>query len=180
MNCAVLGLGETLKEFTPRPDILTIGVNDIYREIKTDHVVCVDPPGVFHPDRMNVIRSSTPIKFFSFFVEWELFFPRNFSLMKRNPPRSSLMGLNKHPDRVCYSICSPYVACVKAYQMGSDEIVLYGVDFKTHEKIKGNAKLAIIQRDFTNLYNELKKKNVNLYVGTENSFLSTFIPLKNN
>ena len=43
MRVAVLGLGTTLKFYKEGFD-LTIGVNDIWSRVKTDHVVCVDPP----------------------------------------------------------------------------------------------------------------------------------------
>ena|SRR3990172_2979872 len=173
---AVLGLGESIREFTWENDVTTVGVNDIYRACHVDHLVCVDPQRVFSEERLFAIRNSTPKKFHSDLLEWKPFFGERFQQFERQKPRSSLIKLDE--GKICYSICSPYVACIIAYKLGATDIVMYGVDFNSHKTLSLRHKQAIIQRDFTNLYNELKKRNVKLMVGSDKSFLSGFLPIK--
>jgi len=181
MKVAVLGLGETFQLFTRKSGdgITTIGCNDIYKNYPADYLVCVDPKRVFTPERLKTIQESTPRKMFSYLPEWEENFIGHFKLIKRASPRGSLKDIDDF-NKVSYSICSPYIACIVAHQLGADEIVMHGVDFNNHQALSKPHKLAIIQRDFTNLYFELKKRKVNLFVGSKESFLSSFIPVKAN
>ena len=54
---SILGLGESLKNFSPNGSV-TIGVNDIYKHFPADYVVCVDTPDKFNPERFKTITSS--------------------------------------------------------------------------------------------------------------------------
>ena len=174
---AVLGLGESLSEFIPSPDIQTMGVNDIWSKFPAASIVCIDPKRVFTPERLSVIRNSKPIKFFSQLPEWEDNFGKAFELIEFQKPRGSLLKLDES-NKVCYSFCSPYVACVLAYKMGAEEITMHGCDFNSHKVLSQPYKQAIIKRDFINLYNELKRRGVRLFVGSKKSFLAGFMPTK--
>ncbi len=176
MKFSILGLGESLKTFIPNGST-TIGVNDIYKHFKTDFVVCVDRPHVFSDERRKTIINSTPEKFFTFkglYNDW-VYLTKNAEGLKpalyRGPEHLD------NPDTICYSNNSAFVACCIAYKMGAKEIVMYGVDFNTHPNFKHHG-LAVALKDFKALRIALNKRNVNLFVSSRDSKLSTFIPVK--
>lgn len=173
MTINVLGLGESLKYYKEDGNI-SIGVNDIHSRIKTDFVVCVDHPEVFSPERLETILKTECKGFYSQLFEWHLYMVENFQKIEFNRGRGILDGLDS--DRFCYSNSSPYVATVLAYKLGAKEIILHGVDFKTHQHFKGNSKDRALN-DFKNLSIELKKRGVFLYVGNKYSELAKFLPI---
>lgn len=171
MTTHVLGLGESLKEYKTDSN-LTIGVNNIHSFVKTDYVVCIDQPHVFKEDRLNTILKTKCKGFYSHIDKWNHL--DNFNLIKFNSGRGTLNGFDS--DKFCYSNNSTYVAVVLAYKLGAKNIVLHGVDFRTHKNFRGNSfKRAIM--DFRNLSIELNRRGVNLFVGSDWSALSEFLPL---
>jgi hypothetical protein len=167
----VLGLGETLKFFKDwgKP---CIGVNDIWAKVRTEIIVCVDAPFKFDERRRKVIANSDPEIFFSQTTDWKAQFPETFKKIKLENPK----GVFK--EGVIYQSCnSPFVACSIAFNLGFKNIVLYGVDFNTHKKLKGHYILKSIHEDFTWLNNKLKERGVNMYVGHRASRLIDVLPL---
>lgn len=170
----VLGLGETLKFFYDY-DKPKIGVNDIYRKVKTEVVVCVDNPGKFIPDRLDVIKNSTPKIFFSHLPKLE-------QLVKSFHWNAPLISVNHRvtifKDNTIYSSNnSTFVACSLAHVMGFRNIVIYGADFNTHSKLKGEYAINKIVNDFAWLHQNLESKGVNLMVGHRASRLSDVLPI---
>lgn len=171
LSIHVLGLGETLEDFQPDESI-TIGVNDIHSTVKTDYVVCVDSKKAFAKDRLKDIEGSKCKGFYSQLDEWSNI--EKFQKMELAKVRGSLEEIDT--DKFCYSICSPFVACVLAYKLGAKRIVLWGVDFMSHPKIKDSRRDRAL-KDFKALDIELRKKGVKMYVGDSLSYLSTFLPV---
>lgn len=66
---------------------------------------------------------------------------------------------------------SPFVACNIAYLLGAKNIVMYGVDFMSHSKLKGSSTISKIVSDFEWLRDNLKERGANLYIGHEASKL---------
>lgn len=163
MTIAVLGLGPSLNSYTPDFD-LSIGVNDIWRTIKTDVVVCLDNPSVFNPDRLKIINECTPKAFYSQMVIWDtrkdfvkidflLGYPDN--IVQFNTP-----ALHK-------SLCSPFVACEIAFKYYfADEIHLFGVDLINHPHLD-HVLCAKIITHFRNLKTVLTQKGCHLVVHGE-------------
>src|SRR3990167_7688407 len=129
MEIHVLGLGDSIKTYQPKKLIPTIGVNNIYQFVKTDYVVCIDRMRRFSHEKLKIIKSSTPIKFYSHLSEWTKVV-QNFELITLAMPRGDVKQLDS--PKIIYSICSPYVACIMAYKLGADRIVLNGVDLLNH------------------------------------------------
>ena len=172
MTIEVLGLGESIKNYKPNGNI-TIGVNDIYKYVKTDYIVMVDPPNRFNEaDRLKTIMESTPKKFYCNHV-WNV---PNFELITLASPRGELGKLDT--KEYCYSNNSAFVACILAYKMKAKEIVLHGVDFVNHNQLCHQNNLNRIIKDFTNLRNEFERRNVKLYVSSSYSLLSKILQLK--
>ncbi len=133
---AVLGLGESLAEFTYDGGWdYTLGVNDIWRAVHTDAVVCVDKRAAFTAERLATIDGSRPQRFYTHLPEeWN--------------GRADTFGIalqEMFPDYVCQlhtskvpkSMCSPFVATAIAFMYHhATEIHLYGVDMVTHPHLK--------------------------------------------
>ena len=171
----VLGLGDSLTYYKPDGNI-SIGVNDIYKHIKTDYVVCIDHLTAFSKDRLEIILKTKSKSFYSQISDWGLVVP-NFKLIEFNRGRGILNELDN--EKFCYSNNSPFVACILAYKLGAKKIVLHGVDLIDHSHIKGNSKEKALL-DYKNLNKALLSRNVELFVGSEDTNLISFLPLFNN
>jgi len=174
MKIDVLGLGETLNHYQ-NDGSTTIGVNDIQRYHSTDYVVCVDHTTVFNAERLQGIKNSKCIGFYTQLEDWNNLV-QNVNIIEFNRGRGLIDGLDS--DRFCYSNNSPYVACILAYKLGAKKIVLWGVDFNDHPHLNGSAREKSF-RDYKELQKALNKRGVSIYCGHEDSYLSTILrPLK--
>lgn len=174
MKINVLGLGDTLKHYVNDGSIC-IGVNDIQRYHNTDYVVCVDSPDVFKPERLEGIKASKCIGFYTQLEDWTKLV-QNINIIEFNRGRGLVEEIDT--NRFCYSNNSPYVACVLAYKLGATEIVLWGVDFNDHPHLNGSARDKSF-RDYKELQKALNKRGVSISCGHSDSYLSTILrPLK--
>jgi hypothetical protein len=157
---AVLGLGESIKLYTPDYD-LTIGVNDIWQFVKTDVVVCLDNPSAFNSDRLKVINDCTPMAFYSQMVVWDT-----------RPDFQKIALTDDYPNNVCRldlpkyykSYCSPFVAVQIAWKAYfADEIHLFGVDLLSHPNLTGEL-CTKIKLHFKNLKTALTENNCKLVI----------------
>lgn len=158
---AVLGLGESLKLFKKEDFDFTIGVNDIWRAVKTDAVVCLNAASSFPGYRLQFIRDCKPKVFYSQITNWD--FMSGFFKIEFFPGLpDNFITLND--KKLFKSICSPFVAVQIAYKYhNATEIHIFGVDFTNHPIINGKL-LDTVKRHFTNLKNELAKNNVPMIV----------------
>lgn len=171
MKINVLGLGESLLNYTPT-NTVTIGVNDIYKHFKTDHIVCVDKPNRFDINRQQIIRESTAKTFFSQLDEWKSLV-NNYKKIEFAIGRGKFDELDS--DKICFGCSSPLVATVIAYKMGAKEIELFGVDFNTHPNFVDNVLNRAI-REFVTLKKELDKRGVIIKTQPQSRLFSYFNP----
>lgn len=179
MTIEVLGLGESLSNYKPKGNI-TIGVNDIFKYHAVDHLVLLDPPFKFNPERLKTICESTPKIFHSHKPEWATITKSIFRRITLTLGGRGKLKQLDGPD-FCYSNNSPYVACVLAYKLGAKKIILHGADFNTHKSFNDPLKKEMLQnaiKDFKNLFDEFSKRKVYLSVGSEASSLSQVIPVE--
>lgn len=171
MKVVVIGLSPTAALY--KPDLrLRIGVNDVEKYHKVNHLIVIDKITAFTQARLNTIKNSTPDVFLSNLEEWN--FMQQFKKINFANCRSHLDQIeteNVYP----YSIMSPYIAIVHAYKIGAKEITLYGVDINDHKTLSDPIKKDRILRDIKALYLYLKKKNVNLLVYNKSSLLSSVL-----
>jgi len=161
---AVLGLGPSIGLFPKDQSVsfdLTIGVNDIYKHIRTDVIVCVDKPTAFTPERLRVINQSTPNIFYSQIVTWD-----------SRPDFRKIKILPGYPDRYINldvpgywkSFCSPFIAVQIAWrEHAGTEIHLYGVDLTNHPRLD-KILCKQIKLHFANLRSALNQKGCQLIV----------------
>lgn len=158
---AVIGLGDSLKEYKPGGYELSIGVNDVWRYIKTEALVVLDYPKVFTPERLNVINKSTPNDFFSQIVVWDVRSDfRKIDIIPGYPDREvnlNIAGFYK-------SFCSPFVAVQIAYKIyKAQEIHLFGVDLVNHPHLDFNL-CQKIKLHFKNLRRALSVKGCQVII----------------
>lgn len=184
MKFAILGTGNSIKDFIPSPEITTVGVNDIEKFIRTDYIVCVDPPRVFNKERLKIITESKPKTFFTLkgndgedYDEWQKYF-KNIKQFKQAEPRGNPDMLSSE-TYLPVSICSPFSACCVAYKLGAKEITLYGVDLINHPNFSEELIQRII-KDFVKLKVELEKRGVKLFVGSKETRLFPAIQFSHN
>jgi len=161
VKIAVLGLGSSLSLFHKEDYDLSIGVNDIWRFVKTKVVVCLDHATVFKYDRLKVINECTPDAFFSQIVNWDI--KKNFRKLNLN---------SQYPENICRldtpqyekSFCSPFVAAQIAYrEYGAEEIHIFGVDMVNHPHLDSRL-CERIKRHFVNLKVALEKVNCKMII----------------
>jgi hypothetical protein len=169
MKIAILGLGPSIKEFNTEGFDLSIGVNDIWRYVKSDVIVCLDHPNGFEYDRLNVINESKPQKFYSQMVVWDT-----------RPDFIKIDFIPGYPDISCNldmvalpkSYCSPFVATVIAYKYYfATEVHLFGVDMVAHPHLD-RFLCEKIKIHFQNLKKALKDKNCELVIHGQGILLS--------
>ena len=159
MRIALIGLGCSADEYAEGFD-LTIGVNDVWRKVKTDVLVCLDRRSAFSSDRLRVIDQSRPQAFYSQIVAWDT-----------RPDFHKIEFYPNYPDRVCRlegpkyekSLFSPFVAIQIAYrEYHATEIHLFGVDMTNHPHLKGKM-LDKIRLHFKNLCNAMTDCKIIVY-----------------
>ena len=161
VKIAVLGLGTSLVDFKAEEFDMSVGVNDIWRSVKTEAVVCLDYRRAFTQDRWKYIEGCKPIAFFSQIVEYDT-----------KPEFVKVNLAPGYPDHACNintqyyqkSFCSPFVAAQIAWRVYfADEIHLFGVDMVNHPNLNGEV-CGKIKLHFQNLKTALIEKNCRLIV----------------
>lgn len=158
---AVIGLGPSVSLYPGTGFDLTIGVNDAWRVVKTDYLVCLDRPERFTEERLKIINESMPVRFYSQLEQWAHrpdYYP--IKLQYDYPKYVCRLGDKAMPK----SMCSPFVACAIAYKFHeADRIELFGVDMTNHPLLH-NDTLERIKLHFTNLFKELRQRGVSVKV----------------
>jgi hypothetical protein len=166
MKIAVLGLGHSLSLFNNEYDLkytfdYTIGVNDIWRSVETQAVVCLDHRRVFNADRLIFIDNCKPEIFYSQIVNYDT--RPDFKLIKLFPyfPDSTC---NLDSECINKSLCSPFVACGVAYKYhNAKEIHVFGVDLIGHPHLDAGM-CQKIKLHFRNLKIALQSKGCDLII----------------
>lgn len=162
MICHVLGLGESIKDFKEYEGY-RIGVNDIYRHTYCDRVVVVNDFKKL-PERKDYIDACRPLDgLWSHLKIWQ--FHPEYSKLSFQPWN----GVFKEKT-VFSGKSSPFIALTMAYSMGFKEIVLWGVDMVTHDRIKDKTKIVELN-NFTTFISEIEKRGVKVFKGSEYSAL---------
>lgn len=191
----ILGCGESGQYWDGTGD--SIGVNDCWKFGRpTDYLMVLDPPGRFTPDRRKIIQNSKPKHFITDSKAWlRLFYDTNkVDRIKPHPDYKELYCTNGGlihyrfstwkgkimPNQIQYWHTSPFPAISLAYLLGYKEIVLWGVDFKTHKSWNPQRKneLAFELQGYKELVRALNEVGVKVWLGAEGSMLNEFLMVK--
>ncbi len=177
----VLGLAPSIdqyfaaQEYCDKNEIptITIGVNDIWRYVSTDVIVCIDHKHCFSINRQKIIEKSKPSKFVSHNPHWCN--QENFEFIKLTPvPHTASTVLSE--QRYQSGLTSTFVACQYAAKSGYKNIVMFGVDVYGHRVLDTPPKRQAIITNHLRLKNQLENYGVSLMVGNEDSLLAQVLP----
>ena len=160
----IAGCGASLNYYTDFSKYYVIGVNDIERILTPDFLVVVNDVRTFMRGRWDYVRDSLSPVIFSH-LDNPGPIVRESHLVKINIGERNNPNLDRM-DRVDYTMNSPYMAVVIAYQLGAKKIGMVGVDFTQDHffsntgahKLSKHAKN--IDQEYLVLRNELEKRGV--------------------
>lgn len=166
MICNIIGCGESAAKWDGTGD--SIGVNDSFKfGHRIQYLVLLNEPNEFESDRLKTIINTNPEKVFTCYRSWAKpqYQFKNVEFFNYHVWQGQLANKGKYQT----SRTSPFAAISIAYNLGYDEIVLWGVDFKTH-KIwhNGNHNFAQEIKNYQQLSDELRKKGVMVYSSEPN------------
>lgn len=172
MICSIIGCGTSAHKWYETQTDLSIGVNDCYKfGHAPDHLLIVDSPKRFTKDRLEIIKS-TPSKFITRDDQWKGILP--------SYEKVRLQQFTKHLKKghVYSSKTSTFVALSLAFNHGATDVVLFGVDLKTHSTFKPGNKLRDYElRQYEKFCRMLKEQGTQTWVSSEESSLSKFLPV---
>ena len=160
----VAGCGSSLNYYKDFSKYYVIGVNDIERILTPDFLVVVNEYRTFMRGRWEYVRESlSPVIFTHMDNPGPI--TRNSNLVKIKTGNRNSPNLD-NLSAVDYTMNSPYMAIIIAYQLGAKKIGMVGVDFTqdhffsstgTHKLSKH---LKNIDNEYYVLRNELEKRGV--------------------
>jgi len=160
----IIACGETARNWNGQG--FSIGVNDGLRFHKTDYLICINAPSKFTQERREFIVHH-PGKFFAHTNSWREFRPDMELITVVSFTSGQILK-----DRLYHSRTSPFTAMSMAFNLGAKEIILWGVDFKTHRYYypgSGDLKAEIHAYEF--FIEALERKGTKVYLGCEGSEL---------
>lgn len=132
----IIGCGESGALWDGKGD--AIGVNDCAKFGHTPGaLVLLDYPAKFPEDRLKVIMETKSPRVFSHITQWRRTFLERFSLIHYKYWNRTSMNpktFEEGEKNIYVSNTSPFCAISIAVNLGYTELLLYGVDFKTHWK----------------------------------------------
>jgi hypothetical protein len=153
----VIALGDSASKWDGSGD--SIGVNDAYRwGHKLQRLVLLNGPNEFDPEERDYIRATNADFTYTCYPEWSRLI-RNTINFQYSVWQGSLKLAAFQTSKT-----SPFCAISIAYNLGYDEIVLWGVDFKTHPIWHSkNPNYYTEIKNYQDLAARLKEKGVNVY-----------------
>ena len=168
MTWNIVALGDSAKHYDGSG--LSIGVNDAFKfGHKLQNLLLANAPGKFEPERLQTIVNSRPDNFYSNTEAWKKYFPNMIHYKTE-----SWNGILIKKRGLTTMNSSPCIAMHLAWQLGATELVLWGVDFKTHETIKDGI-LKTELRQYRAFIHALKENGVETYLGAKGSALQEFV-----
>lgn len=179
-SIVVCGCGTSLLDFKEHhTDFITIGVNDVPALFEPSYLLVTDTPVRFHNDRRRAIVNNSKSEYlFTCSNGW-----KHPNIVRFNLGSRGFANLD-NPNKVDHFLNSPYVGINIAYKMGAKNIAITGVDFTDghfyspkdgEHSLSRMRYMSDINYGYRSIFNELKKRGVNLYNLSKNSKL-TMIP----
>src|SRR5690348_12790496 len=130
MTVSVIACGESAKHWKEVPCDLSIGVNDVLKfGAHPDWLLCINGMNKFTDERRQTIMNTRPRKFFTHNTGWLNHFSMFCEVEKI--AMHSWRGYVKK-GRLYSSLTSPIVAMCLAFNAGSKDMIIWGVDFENH------------------------------------------------
>jgi hypothetical protein len=160
----VAGCGASLSLHDDFSKHYVIGVNDIERILTPDFLVVVNDHRTFmHGRWIWVSETKAPVIFSH--VENPGPIKNKQNIVKLELGKRGVLDLDDK-TKVDYTMNSPYMAVIIAYQMGAKKIAITGVDFTNNHffqqtgEHKLNKQISNIDSEYFNLRKELEKRGI--------------------
>jgi len=161
----IIACGESASKWDGQGD--SIGVNDAFKwGHKLQRLVLLNNPNEFEPERLEIIQKTEVESVYTCYREWQRI-ANNIIYFNYNVWQGKL--LPKGTKQFQTSHTSPFCAISIAYNLGYDEIILWGVDFKTHpiwNQYHHNFAYEI--KNYQQLCEQLKNRGVMVYTSEPN------------
>jgi hypothetical protein len=160
---SIIGCGDSAKDWHKVPCDYSLGVNDAFKfGYAFDGIILANWPVKFPSHRLNIIKN-TPVKTcFASVDQWSTWFP-NMVKIRLNTWDGHLYPERK--DEFTCSQTSPIIALSMAYKMGAKDIILWGVEFSTHNLFhKDNPQTKNELRAYKGIIDSLKREGVNVWL----------------
>lgn len=132
MRINVIACGASASKWDGQGD--SIGVNDAYKwGHSLQNLVLLNQPTEFEPERLKIITNTpNPKTIYTCYREWMRpeYGLTNVVYFNYHVWQGRLLAKGRQMFQTAHT--SPFAAISIAYNMGYDEIVLWGVDFKDH------------------------------------------------
>lgn len=153
----------------------SIGINDAEKwGSRCTYLALFNHPSKFsrEPERMKIITASRPKKVFTHAASWRQY----FTDVEITPTVEYNNRIR--PGKVYHKKTTPIIALCIAWNLGAKDIVLWGVDMVDHKLIRPGMKYYDQEvRALLSLTDQLKKYDVNVYVGAKGSVLCDHLPM---
>jgi hypothetical protein len=172
MIFTVVACGDSAKNWIPRGT--SIGSNDCEKFGKpVDYLIVANSPVRFSKERMEIIKKSKA-KFFSHDMKrWRTMFPNGEQLTKITFFNTRIL-----PGYVYTSVTTPIMCVSMAIRMGAKEVVIWGMDMKSHHTYsegtkKGDHEIMVYKKFFT----ECKRLGIKIWIGSLGTAFDGFLPV---
>lgn len=162
MTVHIIALGDSASKWYGSGD--SIGVNDAAKwGHPIQRLILLNNPNEFEYDRLKTIQNTNAEMVYTCYREWQR--PQNqmnnVVFFNYNVWQGRLLGKGMGYQT---SKTSPFCAISIAYNLGYDEIVLWGVDFKNHKVWHpGNHNFAYEIKNYQQIAEQLKSRGVMVY-----------------
>lgn len=167
----VVGCGDSAKGWIPRGT--TIGVNDVLKFGRdVDILIVVNSPAKFK-ERLNIIKKSKAKVLTNSVNLWKPHFP-NCQKIER------LISFNAKilKNFVYMSQTSPIIAISYAIKQGAKEIIIWGVDMKTHHQFRVGTKAGDREANvYRRFFKDCSRIGVKIFLGSLGTCFDNELPL---
>jgi hypothetical protein len=181
MTISVVACGQSSKEWYKVPCDKSIGVNDCLKfGHDTDYLVCVNAPFKFEPSKSNgrVNRKEFILRSKAFFMtslctEW-----RQARKNVNDCISLSLFTKWAKKGHIYRSKTSPFIAMSIAFNMGANDIILWGVDFIDHPDFQQGKRSTDFEiEQYVRFAEMIRQQGCNVWIGNEGTRLSKYFHL---
>jgi hypothetical protein len=182
MTIAVVGCGNSAKDWHKTPYDYSVGVNDCLKFGQHPNtLILVNAPFKFQPtkenghqNRLATIKQTKPREVITNDRGlWSKFFDCQVEEVRMQQfwkPELFKKG------NYYYSKTSPFIAINYAYNIGADKIMIWGVDFTDHPNFpRGKRHTEFELENYAALIGLIQAAGVEVYIGNKNTALNQFL-----
>jgi len=168
----VVASGDSAKMWIPRGTC--IGSNDCEKWGQpVDYLILANAPHKFKPERLAIIKRSKAKILVTSLTQWKPIFPHAEQITRRTTFNKMIM------KRFCQtSVTSPLMCLSIAVRMGADEIIMWGVDMKSHHTYREGTKAGEREINvYRRYFKECRRLDINVWLGANGTVFDNDLPV---